>query len=129
MSVRDNLSAPKAAAITVLDTLEEVTANTSSGKPAGALAVKQLNTNLSNLSTGLNNFKSVNANVSFSNGKGTYTDSSIKTTSRIIASRILSSSVGVFIAGAKAYNGYCEIFMSSSSSGGTESLMIMIDNR
>lgn len=46
MSVRDNLSAPKAAAITVLDTLEEVTANTSSGKPAGALAVKQLNTNV-----------------------------------------------------------------------------------
>lgn len=52
MSVRDNLVAPKAATITVLDTLEEISANTTSGKPAGALAVKQLDNKLGGLRFG-----------------------------------------------------------------------------
>lgn len=77
----------------------------------------------------LSKFKTISANVQFSNGKGTYTDSSIKSTSRIIATRTLTSAVGVFVAGAKAYDGYCDIYMNSSNTAGTESLYLMIDSR
>ena len=44
MSIRDNLGGGSSGA--VLDTLEEIAANTESGKAAGALAVKELNNSL-----------------------------------------------------------------------------------
>lgn len=47
MAIRDNLVGGA-----VLDTLEEIAANTESGKAAGALAVKDLNENLKDLSSG-----------------------------------------------------------------------------
>lgn len=44
MAIRDNLGGGSSGA--VLDTLEEIAANTESGKAAGALAVKELNNSL-----------------------------------------------------------------------------------
>lgn len=49
MSIRDNLGGGSSGA--VLDTLEEIAANTESGKAAGALAVKELNESLGNVRT------------------------------------------------------------------------------
>lgn len=46
MSIRDNLGGGVGA---VLDSLEEISANTESGKAAGALAVKELNESLNNI--------------------------------------------------------------------------------
>ena len=46
MSIRDNLGGGSSGE--VLDTLEEIAANTESGKAAGALAVKELNERLAN---------------------------------------------------------------------------------
>lgn len=107
-------------------TIVDSSLNTSSTNP---VQNKVVATKFNEVSGNLGKVKSVTTNVSFSNGKGTYTDSSITTNSRLIASRVLTGSAGVFIAGAKAYNGYCEVFMSSGSSGGTETLTIFIDNR
>lgn len=45
MSIRDNLGGGGSAG-SVLDTLEEIEANTEAGKAAGALAVKELNDSL-----------------------------------------------------------------------------------
>lgn len=118
---------------TALDTYEEIMANTESGKFAGAKGVKEgfsaINYRLDSTNNNLNKVKTVSTNLVFSSGKGKYTDNSIKSTSRIFATRVLTSAVGVFISGVKAYDGYCEIFMSTTSTGGTESLYIMIDNR
>lgn len=47
MAIRDNLGGGSSGA--VLDTLEEIAANTESGKAAGALAVKELNDSLETL--------------------------------------------------------------------------------
>lgn len=47
MSIRDNLGGGSAGS--VLDTLEEIEANTEAGKAAGALAVKELNDRLGGL--------------------------------------------------------------------------------
>ena len=47
MAIRDNLGGGSSGA--VLDTLEEIAANTESGKAAGALAVKQINESLGGL--------------------------------------------------------------------------------
>lgn len=46
MSIRDNLGGGSAGS--VLDTLEEIEANTEAGKAAGALAVKELSDSLAN---------------------------------------------------------------------------------
>ena len=46
----------------ILDTLEEIVANTQSGKVAGALAVKELNSNLVNIDTELLNYTDVTGN-------------------------------------------------------------------
>ncbi len=48
MSIRDNLGGGSAGS--VLDTLEEIEANTEAGKAAGALAVKELNDSLNSIS-------------------------------------------------------------------------------
>lgn len=48
MSIRDNLGGGSAGS--VLDTLEEIEANTEAGKAAGALAVKELNDSLGDIS-------------------------------------------------------------------------------
>ena len=47
MAIRDNLGGGSSGA--VLDTLEEIAANTESGKAAGALAVKELNNSLNSM--------------------------------------------------------------------------------
>lgn len=52
MSIRDNLGGGSAAKINVLDTLEEIEANTDPGKPAGALAIKEISNNLGGLRFG-----------------------------------------------------------------------------
>ena len=52
MAIRDNLGGGSSGA--VLDTLEEIAANTESGKAAGALAVKELNNSLNNLGVFIN---------------------------------------------------------------------------
>ena len=49
MAIRDNLGGGSSGA--VLDTLEEISANTESGKAAGALAVKELNNSLDKVKT------------------------------------------------------------------------------
>lgn len=51
MSIRDNLGGG-AAKLNVLDTLEEIEANTDPGKPAGALAIKEISNNLGGLRFG-----------------------------------------------------------------------------
>ena len=52
MSIRDNLGGGSAAKVNVLDTLEEIEANTDPGKPAGALAIKEISNNLGGLRFG-----------------------------------------------------------------------------
>lgn len=50
----------------ILETLEEIVANTQSGKVAGALAVKQLNSNLSSVSSDLDNVENICYNLKIS---------------------------------------------------------------
>ena len=50
----------------ILDTLEEIIANTEKGKVAGALAVKQLNSNLSSVSSDLDNVENICYNLKIS---------------------------------------------------------------
>ena len=50
----------------ILETLEEIVANTQSGKVAGALAVKELNSNLSSVSSDLDNVENICYNLKIS---------------------------------------------------------------
>ena len=68
--LEQGLENTKANKVDILDTLEEIVANTQSGKVAGALAVKELNSNLSNSNAIIN---------SITNGKGIISYASLST--------------------------------------------------
>ena len=57
MAIIDNLGGGSSGA--VLDTLEEIAANTESGKAAGALAVKELNDSLGEVNNRFNNLQTI----------------------------------------------------------------------
>lgn len=91
MSIRDNLGGGSAAKVNVLDTLEEIEANTDPGKPAGALAVKELNQNIGSDENGMtvhekldyimenagSKHNSVTISLSYSNSAGSYVSESV----------------------------------------------------
>lgn len=68
-----------------------------------------------------------NAVVTFSNGAGTYTNSAIKSTSVVFATRKLNQYAGFFITGNTTSDGSVT-FYGNQQSGGSEFLDIVIFN-